>query len=78
MLCAQLWRGFSRAMGEYEIITPAVFSKALTEAKNTAYKGVVRPVEGTILTVLKDTANLYTFNPESYSELKDKGFRLEF
>ena len=57
VILSQLWRGFSRAMSEYEIITPAVFSKALTEAKNTAYKGVVRPVEGTILTVLKDTAN---------------------
>ena len=29
---------------------------ALTECKNTAYKGVVRPVEGTILTVAKDVA----------------------
>ena len=57
VILSQLWRGFSRAMTEYEVITPAVFSKALTEAKNTAYKGVVRPVEGTILTVLKDTAN---------------------
>jgi len=57
VILSQLWRGFSRAMADYEIITPAVFSKALTEAKNTAYKGVVRPVEGTILTVLKDTAN---------------------
>ena len=57
VILSQLWRGFSRAMAEYDTITPAVFSKALTEAKNTAYKGVVRPVEGTILTVLKDTAN---------------------
>ena len=57
VILSQLWRGFSRAMGDCEIITPAIFSKALTEAKNTAYKGVVRPVEGTILTVLKDTAN---------------------
>ncbi len=57
VILSQLWRGFARAMGDYEIITPAIFSNALTEAKNTAYKGVVRPVEGTILTVLKDTAN---------------------
>ena len=57
VILSQLWRGFSRAMSDYEVITPEIFSKALTEAKNTAYKGVVRPVEGTILTVLKDTAN---------------------
>ena len=57
VILSQLWRGFSRVMTEYETFTPEIFSRALTEAKNTAYKGVVRPVEGTILTVLKDTAN---------------------
>ena len=31
VILSQLWRGFSRAMAEYEIITPAIFSKALTE-----------------------------------------------
>jgi len=57
VILSQLWRGFSRVMTDYETFTPEIFSRALTEAKNTAYKGVVRPVEGTILTVLKDTAN---------------------
>ena len=57
VILSQLWRGFSRVMTEYEVFTPEIFSCALTEAKNTAYKGVVRPVEGTILTVLKDTAD---------------------
>ncbi len=57
VILSQLWRGFSRVMSNYKTFTPKIFSEALTEAKNTAYKGVVRPVEGTILTVLKDTAN---------------------
>lgn len=57
VILSQLWRGFSRVMTPYEVFTPEIFSRALTEAKNTAYKGVVRPVEGTILTVLKDTAD---------------------
>ena len=57
VILSQLWRGFSRVMTEYKTFTPEIFSRALIEAKNTAYKGVVRPVEGTILTVLKDTAN---------------------
>lgn len=57
VILSQLWRGFSRVMTDYHTFTPEIFSRALTEAKNTAYKGVVRPVEGTILTVLKDTAN---------------------
>ena len=57
VILSQLWRGFSRVMSDHAVFTPEIFSRALTEAKNTAYKGVVRPVEGTILTVLKDTAN---------------------
>ena len=57
VILSQLWRGFSRVMSDHKTFTPKIFSEALTEAKNTAYKGVVRPVEGTILTVLKDTAN---------------------
>lgn len=56
VILSQLWRGFSRAMDNSETLSMELFSKALIEAKNTAYKGVVRPVEGTILTVLKDTA----------------------
>lgn len=57
VILSQFWRGLARATEGKAIITPELFSKALKEAKTTAYKGVVRPVEGTILTVLKDTAN---------------------
>ena len=57
VILSQLWRGFSRAMEDHPTVSMKLFSEALTEAKNTAYKGVVRPVEGTILTVLKDTAD---------------------
>jgi len=56
VILSQLWRGFSRALDNLETMNVVDFSNALTEAKNTAYKGVVRPVEGTILTVAKDVA----------------------
>lgn len=54
VILSQLWRGFSRALDNIDSMNLVDFSKALIEAKNTAYKGVVRPVEGTILTVAKD------------------------
>ena len=54
VILSQLWRGFARALDHFESMNCEEFSKALIEAKNTAYKGVVRPVEGTILTVAKD------------------------
>jgi len=39
-----------------ELLDVPLLVEALAEAKETAYKGVVRPVEGTILTVIKDVA----------------------
>ena len=54
VILSQLWRGFARAMDHLDTMDAGLLAVALTEAKNTAYKGVVRPVEGTILTVAKD------------------------
>lgn len=56
VILSQLWRGFARALDNLDTMNVDFFVKALNEAKNTAYKGVVRPVEGTILTVAKDVA----------------------
>ncbi len=56
VILSQLFRGFARAMDSLDNMDASVFAKAMGEAKNTAYKGVVRPVEGTILTVAKDAA----------------------
>jgi len=60
VILSQIWRGFARGLDDLEVMDSEIFSKALLEAKNTAYKGVVRPVEGTILTVIKDIANAST------------------
>jgi len=56
VILSQIWRGFARALDDLETMDAAVFVKALAEARDTAYKGVVRPVEGTILTVSTDIA----------------------
>ncbi len=56
VILSQLWRGFARALDELESMDSETFAAALDEARDTAYKGVVRPVEGTILTVSKDIA----------------------
>ena len=57
VITSQILRGFSRAVHESEKLDVTTFVKALGEARDTAYKGVVKPVEGTILTVIKETAN---------------------
>jgi len=57
VILSQIWRGFARALDHYDTMDAPLFAKALQESRSTAYKGVVRPVEGTILTVIKDMAN---------------------
>ncbi|OGO62949.1 MAG: hypothetical protein A2029_05315, partial [Chloroflexi bacterium RBG_19FT_COMBO_47_9] len=54
VILSQLWRGFARALDNFEILDGKLLVDALHQGRNTAYKGVVRPVEGTILTVAKD------------------------
>jgi dihydroxyacetone kinase-like predicted kinase len=56
VILSQLWRGFARTLHEQEVLDGPSLVRAFANARDTAYKGVVRPVEGTILTVAKDIA----------------------
>jgi len=57
VILSQLWRGFARALHDQETLDGPSLARAFADARDTAYKGVVRPVEGTILTVAKDIAS---------------------
>lgn len=57
VILSQLFRGFSKAIVEEETLTASAFAIALDKGVKTAYKAVMKPVEGTILTVAKDSAN---------------------
>lgn len=57
VILSQIWRGMAKALHNVEILDGTALVHALAEARDTAYKGVVRPVEGTILTVIKDVAS---------------------
>ncbi len=56
VILSQLWRGFARAVDNIHYLDAQSLVIALAAGRDTAYKGVVRPVEGTILTVAKDVA----------------------
>ncbi len=56
VILSQLWRGFARVLDNLAVMDAPTMARALAEARDTAYRGVVRPVEGTILTVSKDIA----------------------
>jgi hypothetical protein len=57
VILSQLWRGFARALDQVDAFQGSELAHALAVARDTAYKGVLRPVEGTILTVAKDAAH---------------------
>ncbi len=56
VILSQIWRGFARGINGAHVLDGPHLVKGLVQARDTAYQGVVRPVEGTILTVSKDTA----------------------
>jgi hypothetical protein len=56
VILSQLWRGFARGLEHDAVLNTPGLRLAFEEARDTAYRGVVRPVEGTILTVSKDMA----------------------
>lgn len=57
VILSQIIRGFARAIDKKETIGANDFAVAMVEASRTAYKGVVKPVEGTILTVCREAAD---------------------
>jgi len=57
VILSQIIRGFARVLDNKQEMDAALLNQAFAESRNTAYKGVVKPVEGTILTVSKDIAS---------------------
>lgn len=57
VILSQLLRGFTKGVAEYDEIDVMILSEALQKAVDTAYKAVMKPKEGTILTVAKAGAH---------------------
>ncbi|WP_066365063.1 DAK2 domain-containing protein [Neobacillus fumarioli] len=56
VILSQLFRGFSKSIESKDKINAKDFAQAFEAGVETAYKAVMKPVEGTILTVAKDAA----------------------
>ena len=56
VILSQLFRGFSKAVVGKDVITGEELAQAFTNGVETAYKAVMKPVEGTILTVARESA----------------------
>ena len=73
VILSQLYRGFYRALEGLDTMPPAQFAAALKAGADTAYKAVMKPKEGTILTVARviadDAVHQADNNPGSFQEL---------
>ncbi|MBC8512695.1 MAG: DAK2 domain-containing protein [Dehalococcoidia bacterium] len=56
VILSQFFRGLAKGLAEKESITGSDWALALSEASRTAYKGLSQPVEGTMLTVIRDAS----------------------
>lgn len=57
VILSQLLRGFTKGIRDYDEIDVQILAKAAVRAKETAYKAVMKPKEGTILTVARGIAD---------------------
>ena len=73
VITSQLFRGFAKALAGVEKITPVQFAEALKKGAELAYKAVMKPKEGTILTVARvvaeDAVKQANAAPDDYDAL---------
>lgn len=53
VILSQIWRGLAQSLQDKPQFNANDLASALRQASETAYKGVMRPVEGTVLTVMR-------------------------
>jgi DAK2 domain fusion protein YloV len=56
VILSQIWRGLAQGLDGKESFNAVEMAEALEKSADVAYKGVSNPVEGTMLTVMKDAA----------------------
>ena len=56
VILSQILRGFAKGIEGRDVLTVKDVAQALKDSSDVAYKAVMKPVEGTILTVIRETA----------------------
>lgn len=70
VITSQIFRGFYQAVEDLEEIDAMQLANALVNGSRVAYRAVMRPVEGTILTVVREAAD-YTYAYTVTEEVED-------
>jgi len=71
VIASQIFRGMADGLGGKHRFNGADLAHALTQGTATAYKAVVKPVEGTILTVVRESAAVAVEVAEAGGDLED-------
>lgn len=69
VILSQLFRGFAKGMDKKETLSAEELANAFDNGVATAYKAVMKPVEGTILTVAKDAAEMAVLESETEKDV---------
>ncbi|MFC2034965.1 DAK2 domain-containing protein [Chloroflexota bacterium] len=56
VILSQIWRGLAQGLQEKKSFTGSDLANALQQASTTAYEGISNPIEGTILTVVREAS----------------------
>ena len=71
VILSQILRGLATAVHDKEALDVKALKLAVCEARDTAYRAVMKPTEGTILTVVRETAEYAEAHFEEYSDTKE-------
>lgn len=69
VILSQIFRGFSKYIENQATINSQQFAQAFEAGVKTAYKSVMKPVEGTILTVAKDAAKQAVLSAKKHNDI---------
>lgn len=70
VILSQVLRGLARGLAGLKAFDAAQLAEALREGAATAYKGVIKPVEGTILTVARESAEAAVSAAEATGDIR--------
>ncbi|WP_427138524.1 DAK2 domain-containing protein [Psychrobacillus psychrodurans] len=71
VILSQLFRGFGKSIEQLDVLNAKQFADAFNYGVETAYKAVMKPVEGTILTVAKDSARKAVEVSEDVDDIRE-------
>lgn len=71
VILSQFINGFAKGSKDMDTMSVSDFAKAMESGVKQAYKSVVRPVEGTMLTVMREATEFLSNNKDSFASFED-------